>query len=127
VRTAKFLYIKNFRPDRWPAGDPEVHYAVGPFGDIDDGPCKQEIIQMGKGKYFDLCCGKRLAEELYDLTKDPWEIKNVANDPAYKEIRMQMAAELDRWMRATDDPRAEANGGDDRWDKYKYYGGPVKK
>jgi N-sulfoglucosamine sulfohydrolase len=126
LRTAKFLYIKNFRPDRWPAGDPELVFAVGPFGDIDDGPCKQEIIKLGKGKLFDLCCGKRPAEELYDLSKDPWEINNVADDPAYKEIKMQMAAELQRWMKEIGDPRAEANGGDDRWDKYKYYGGPLK-
>jgi arylsulfatase A-like enzyme len=24
IRTKEFLYIRNFRPDRWPAGDPEL-------------------------------------------------------------------------------------------------------
>ncbi|PYJ03758.1 MAG: heparan N-sulfatase, partial [Verrucomicrobia bacterium] len=33
VRTSDFLYIRNLRPDRWPAGDPEMWKAVGPFGD----------------------------------------------------------------------------------------------
>jgi len=27
--------------------------------------------------------GKRPARELYDLRKDPYEMKNVADDPAY--------------------------------------------
>src|SRR5262249_2574460 len=35
VRTKDFLYVRNFRPDRWPAGDPEMYFAVGDFGDID--------------------------------------------------------------------------------------------
>src|SRR5262245_59024475 len=28
VRTGEFLYIRNYRPERWPAGDPELHFAV---------------------------------------------------------------------------------------------------
>ncbi len=103
LRTAKYLYIKNYRPDRWPAGDPELYFAVGPFGDIDDGPTKREVMALAKGKLWDLSLGKRPAEELYDLARDPWEMRNVADDPAYKD------------------------GGDDRFDKYKYYGAPAKK
>ena len=38
IRTKDYLYISNFRPDRWPAGDPQLDVAVGPFGDIDGGP-----------------------------------------------------------------------------------------
>ena len=34
VRTEQFLYIRNYRPDRWPAGDPEMYFAVGPFGEV---------------------------------------------------------------------------------------------
>ena len=127
VRTAKYLYIRNFRPDRWPAGDPEVHIAVGPFGDIDDGPTKRAVMALEKGKLWDLSLGKRPAEELYDLAKDPWEMSNVAGDPAYKDIKAQLSAELDRWMKDIGDPRADKDGGDDRFDKFKYYGGPAKK
>jgi len=33
--------------------------------------------------------------ELYDLAKDPQEMKNVYANPAYKEVREQLKAELD--------------------------------
>ena len=44
IRTKEYLYIRNFRPDRWPAGDPEQYVAVGPFGDIDGGPSKSVVL-----------------------------------------------------------------------------------
>ena len=44
IRTNDYLYIRNFRPDRWPAGDPEQYVAVGPFGDIDGGPSKSVVL-----------------------------------------------------------------------------------
>ena len=44
IRTAGYLYVHNYRPERWPAGDPEMYFAVGPFGDIDDGPTKQLLM-----------------------------------------------------------------------------------
>jgi len=39
LRTSQHLYIRNFKPDRWPAGDPEL------FADIDSGPSKQYRIR----------------------------------------------------------------------------------
>ena len=40
VRTDDWLYIRNMRPERWPAGDPQMYVAVGPYGDIDGGLSK---------------------------------------------------------------------------------------
>ena len=65
--------------------------------------------------------GKRPAEELYDMKKDPQDIKNVASDPAYVKARAEMRTQLDRWMHDTADPRATKD--DDHWDKYPYFGG----
>jgi arylsulfatase A-like enzyme len=129
IRTREFLYIRNFHPERWPAGDPELWKAVGPFGDIDGGPSK-DVVVAGKddpkiGKLFQLACGKRPAEELYDVAKDPFQLTNVADKPEYAEARKKLRAELDRWMGATADPRAK--GDDDRWDKYPYFGSGPKK
>lgn len=35
--------------------------------------------------------------ELFDLRKDPHEVNNVADDPAYAEIRTGLLAELEKW------------------------------
>ncbi|MCL6628652.1 MAG: sulfatase [Armatimonadetes bacterium] len=125
VRTKDFLYIRNFEPDRWPAGDPELYYAVGPFGDIDQGPTKRLLLEKRNDKdirkYFSLACEKRPAEELFDLRVDPWVLRNVADKAEYAAIREKLRARLDKWMRDTADPRA-VNAHDDRWDRYKYYG-----
>ncbi|MGV9671729.1 sulfatase family protein [Gordonia sp. NPDC003504] len=48
--------------------------------------------------------------ELYDLVSDPYEQKNVADDPEYAEIRADLEARLARWRSTTGDalpPEAE--------------------
>ena len=40
----------------------------------------------------------RPAEELYDLENDPYELKNLADDPAYTKIKAQLKRELELWM-----------------------------
>jgi len=37
-------------------------------------------------------------EELYDTENDPWEVTNLAGDPAYKEVLERMREENYRWM-----------------------------
>jgi N-sulfoglucosamine sulfohydrolase len=128
VRTGDFLYIRNLRPDRWPAGDPERYFSVGDFGDIDGGPSKDLLLARRSdpsiARYFTLATGKRPAEELYDLRSDPAELENVAMKPGYANAKNQLREWLDRWMRDTGDPRATAE--DDRWDRYPFFGNPGK-
>jgi arylsulfatase A-like enzyme len=122
VRTAEWLFIRNFKPDRWPSGDPEKHVAVGPFGDCDNSPTKEQILarrDQDLERFFLLSFGKRPARELYDLAKDPHQIENVAD--RHPEVAARLEAELLRWMADTGDPRA-ANPDDDRWDRFPYYG-----
>ena len=125
VRTKDFLYIRNFKPDRWPAGDPKMWVAVGDFGDIDTGPSKKLLLDRRADSkikpFFDLATAKRPAEELFDLKRDPWTLHNLADDPEYAGIKEKLAQRLGTWMAKTDDPRA-ANPNDDRWDKYPYSG-----
>lgn len=40
----------------------------------------------------------RPAEELYDLDADPFEMNNLAQQPALSEVRSRLGAELDAWM-----------------------------
>lgn len=128
IRTREFLYIRNFHPERWPAGDPAMWKAVGPFGDIDGGPTK-DVVLSGKtnpafARFFELACGKRPSEELYDLVNDPHELTNLADRPEYRRKKSELRRELDQWMKDTADPRA--NGEDDRWDRYRYHGAETK-
>ena len=46
---------------------------------------------------------KRPAEELYDTDADPWEIDNVAGDPANREVLERHRAALDEWQRDVGD------------------------
>ncbi|HXG60155.1 MAG TPA: sulfatase [Planctomycetota bacterium] len=122
VRTAEWLLIRNFKPDRWPGGDPEKHVAVGPFGDCDNSPTKEQILarrDQDLGRFFLLAFGKRPARELYDLARDPHQIENVAE--RHPDVVARLEAELLRWMSETKDPRA-ADPDDDRWDRFPYYG-----
>lgn len=128
IRTKEHLYIRNFRSDRWPAGDPERYFAVGRYGDIDGGPSKSLLLDGPDdprfARYFRLATAKRPAEELYDLKTDPDQLENVAGAARYRNVQQRLRAELDRWLRETGDPRATVD--DDRWDKFPYYGEPAK-
>jgi N-sulfoglucosamine sulfohydrolase len=118
VRARDFLYVRNFETDRWPSGDPPH------FGDIDNGPSKDFVIDNKDsshyGKFYELSCAKRPAEELYDLRKDPAQQRNLAADRAYAGARAKLSAMLKAEMRRTQDPRA--TGALVIWDTSPYYG-----
>ena len=129
IRTKDFLYLRNLRPDRWPAGDPQVWFAVGDYGDVDGSKAKGFILanqdRPEMKRFFELNFAKRPGEELYDLRKDPHQIVNVAGQPAYAAAQRELGDRIDRWMRGTADPRVDPSY--DAWDKYPYFGGPAPK
>jgi N-sulfoglucosamine sulfohydrolase len=124
VRTGDWLYIRNLRPDRWPAGDPEMVFSVGPYGDIDGGLSKTQMLERRHdpsiARFFELATARRPAEELYDLRTDPDQLRNVADHAGHRAAKARLRRTLDDWMRTTGDPRATTD--DDRWDRYPYYG-----
>jgi N-sulfoglucosamine sulfohydrolase len=126
IRTKEYLYIRNLKPDLWPAGDPEKWVAVGPFGDVDDGPSKGQIIarrDQDLRTLFRMAFEKRPAAELYDLAKDPDQLENLA--AKLPEVAAKLDAELTKWLAETGDPRVvdgKLSGDDPRWDKYPYFG-----
>jgi N-sulfoglucosamine sulfohydrolase len=125
IRTADYLYLRNYEPDRWPAGDPEFYWAVGPYGDVDDSPTKQMLMKERPQPYFDLCLGQRPAEELYVLRNDPDQVNNVAGKPQFAKAKAELAARVEGWMKSTGDPRA-ANPHTDYWDRAPYSGAKFK-
>ncbi len=132
IRTHEFLYIRNFEPDRWPAGTPNHEKAAVPgawYADCDNGPTKTYMVENRDKdaihrRLYDLAFGKRPAEELYDLKKDPQQLDNVAADPQYAEIRKRLSEQLMGLLEATGDPRVV--GGGERFDRYPYLGGAPK-
>ncbi|QNL47864.1 sulfatase [Olivibacter sp. SDN3] len=123
IRTDRFLYINNLRPDRWPAGDPENTESNRFFGDIDDGPTKQLLLKNENDPTYEKfrlwSLDKRPAEELYDLEKDPDQLKNLAKDPSYDKIRRELAERLMEWRKSTKDTVTETS---EPFDNYPFYG-----
>ncbi|HJR49464.1 MAG TPA: sulfatase [Gemmatimonadales bacterium] len=59
----------------------------------------------------------RARVELYDLTRDPWELTNLADHPAQAARVRQLAAVLQGWMEETDDFPAAYRARDDHTDR----------
>lgn len=127
IRTHEFLYIVNFRPDRWPLGDP-YRLDSGPpptveelteetrttLPDEDAGPTKAWLVGMRNDpkwkEHFQWVYGKRPREELYDLKSDPHQTKNVAAEPGYATRRVELERRLMDELKRTGDPRLVDNG-----------------
>ncbi|MDE0560479.1 sulfatase [Algoriphagus sp. NF] len=125
VRNQDYLYIWNPMPERNPVGDPTVHQSVGQYGDVDHSITKFLIMAMeGKAKVgqldlFQLSFGLRPEEELYDVKKDPYQLHNLAADPAFAKVKIALRQQLLAWMEETNDPRFK----DPRstfWDQVRY-------
>ena len=83
------------------------------LADCDSGATKAWIVlhrdEPAVRPLYDLCFGKRPAVELYDLKKDPHQVRNVADDPAYAAVRRELEAKLMAQLKATNDPRVAEN------------------
>jgi hypothetical protein len=118
LRTKDFLYVHNFHPDRWPAGNPETN-----FGNADPGPTKEILKALG-GHFYDLSFGKRLADELYDLRLDPEGVNNLAHDLAHAGTLAELRARMMTLLREEQDPRALGQAA--VFDTYRYVGSRAK-
>ena len=118
LRTKDFLYVHNFHPDRWPAGNPETD-----FGNCDPGPSKEVLKALG-GHYYDLSFGKRLPDELYDLRRDPEGVNNLAHDIHHAKILEELRTKMMTMLREDKDPRALGDAA--IFDTYQYVGGRGK-
>lgn len=115
IRTDRYLYVKNFKPDRWPIGNPEYG-----FLNCDNSPTKSFLTALHSAdddyRFFELCFGKRPAEELFDMAKDPDCVVNLAYDPAYAATKLQLWTQLQEELTSQGDPRILGKG-----DIFDYY------
>ena len=131
IRTADFLYIRNFEPDRWPSGTPNFERAFfypAWYADIDNGPTKIYMYENRRKdphheRLFHLAFDRRPGEELYDLKNDPDQLHNVAADPAYAAARRSLWDRLMGELQRTGDRRVQGQG--DFFDLQPYTGGVV--
>lgn len=127
LRTADFLYIINFRPERNPLGDPYNLTGSDPptkeeltettfvtFPDDDAGPTKAWLVGERDNPQwkaaFDLAYGPRPREELYDLKSDPHQMTNVAADERYASARRKLESQLMQELQQSGDPRLIDDG-----------------
>jgi N-sulfoglucosamine sulfohydrolase len=99
VRDDRYRYIRNYRCD------------LGAYMDLGFRKQMNIMQELLKGRdagtlddaqryWFRT---EKEAEELYDLQRDPWELKNLASDPEFREVRERLAGVLDRWIGEIDD------------------------
>lgn len=127
VRTKDYLLIVNFKPDRYPMGDPynldtpqdpaleTMEMRTGAtLPDEDAGPAKAWLVANRKDPqwkpYFDRAYGKRPRLELFDLKKDSHQMNNVAANPEYKQVVEKLRKKLMDELRETGDPRVTDDG-----------------
>ncbi len=107
--TDTHLYLQNFEPTRWPAGNPETGYL-----DTDAGETKTVILERYRQNpadpYWALCFGLRPADELYDLRADPDCVKNLAALPTHTATRDRQRERLFARLTAQEDPRVLGRG-----------------
>jgi uncharacterized sulfatase len=93
VRDRRWNYIRNYRPDL-----PWAQY-ISYMYEMPTMKAWQRLHDEGKlNDVQDRFFRTKPVEELYDTVADPWEIRNLADDPAQRGTLDRMRAELRRWM-----------------------------
>ncbi|MCM2680130.1 sulfatase family protein [Echinimonas agarilytica] len=116
VRTEQFKYIKNYFPERSMMQD-SYRDRRQTFKDI------KRLYAEGKlnSAQSVLPAPTKAPEELYDVVKDPYEINNLASDPAYAATLADMQTRLSTWQAQTGDKGSEPQNPEslrfmiDRW------------
>ena len=104
IRMGDFLYVHNFKPERWPCGTPESG-----LRDTDGSPTKSFINNLGAGNpFWEHNFGKRPADQLFNVVEDPDCVKNLAS--AMPELRARLHETLLGELRKQQDPRVVADG-----------------
>jgi N-sulfoglucosamine sulfohydrolase len=97
IRTRTHKYILNL-----------AHQLPAPTAaDLYDSPTWQGILKRGEkmlGLRSREAFEHRPKEELYDLTSDPNELKNLVSDPASEKVLADLRARLKEWQKKTQDP-----------------------
>jgi len=109
VRDIRYRYIRNFTPERpflQPNEYKEKQYPVWNL--------LKELHTAGKLTPLQaaLCAPQMPAEELYDLDADPHETKNLVTSAEHKSVLQRLRAELEGWIKDSNDQGRELEPAD---------------
>ncbi len=123
IRTQQYLYIKNFAPERWPAGNPAPalprpvsgksnEKAIEGYEDIDSSPTKLYMMKNQQlfPTLFDLGFAKRGEEQLFDVQKDPFCLHDLASDKRLGKVKLKLKKQLEEQLLKQGDPRSLGKG-----------------
>jgi N-sulfoglucosamine sulfohydrolase len=112
-----FLYINNFKPELWPAGNPETGYL-----NTDGSPTKTNILNLRRSSidwsFWLLCFAPHPQEELYQISVDRDCMVNLANAEPYRDVKEKLKKKLFDNLNNQQDPRVLGNG--DVFDHYRF-------
>ncbi len=92
VRTRRYKYIRNLNHE-------SAFHNVLIQREKSYWPSWQEKAKTDpKAAYLVRMYEHRPAEELYDLRADPWELENLADEPALARVKADLRKRLDAWM-----------------------------
>lgn len=97
ARDHRFKYIRNYRPELPYFGTQVISYMY----EMPTMKDWQRLADEGRlqGPPALWMQSRKPVEELYDTEADPWEVRNLAGDPAYRRELDRLRGELDRWIR----------------------------
>src|SRR3954449_11114502 len=90
VRTERWKYIRRFDESQHPV-----------LANCDDSASKETLVAAGWADQI------VATEQLYDLTLDPNEMRNLAEEPTHAKVLQELRGRLREWMEETEDPLLE--------------------
>jgi len=100
IRTEDYLFVHNYHPNRWPAGNPETNY-----GNCDDGPTKSFLLEKND-HWYQMNFGMRPEFELFQIHKDKGCVNNLAPNPEYADLIQKLQTQMEERLKAEGDLRA---------------------
>lgn len=100
IRTPEYLYVHNYEPNRWPAGNPKTLYR-----NCDGGPTKSRLLNSFD-RWYALSFGKRPEHELYRISVDADCVENLAQDPKHAQTVASLREDVESMLKAEGDLRA---------------------
>ena len=136
IRSGNYLLIRNFHPERWPAGNPQALKEDGTPGpmhkayfDIDGSPTLSYMENHWNdpevSPYFLAATALRPEYELFNLAEDPDCMHDLSKESSYAQLFGTLKTQLQEWLEKTGDPRVGNNP--EIWETYPRLSGPMRK